>query len=309
MDHIKKFQNYTIEQFAEFHGQSFKNASKSTNKSFKQSLKRLEIIYNKKFEELELSFLYNAETTYDKLGTSDYSNNTLISTYTSILKILKLVDAPLNHYNKFLKVLNREGKKRDIDQLIDLDDKLKYLPKYQDIKTIIEKNIDDMFENIENIQFYEIKNLLVLSLFVLTIPMKLSNYLSMKIIYDTSSIKENLNYILDDDGIFTLVFKENTILITSERLNKLIKIWLDEFNSSKYLLIDNNIKQQKLGQKGIRIALSIGSKSILGSELTDIDLRSIFMKDLMKNDPNLKQKIMLSNLLGYQNLSKLEDHK
>ena len=309
MDHIKKFQNYTIEQFAEFHGLSFKNASKSTNKSFKQSLKRLEIIYNKKFEELELSFLYNAETTYDKLGTSDYSNNTLISTYTSILKILKLVDAPLNHYNKFLKVLNREGKKRDIDQLIDLDDKLKYLPKYQDIKTIIEKNIDDMFENIENIQFYEIKNLLVLSLFVLTIPMKLSNYLSMKIIYDTSSIKENLNYILDDDGIFTLVFKENTILITSERLNKLIKIWLDEFNSSKYLLIDNNIKQQKLGQKGIRIALSIGSKSILGSELTDIDLRSIFMKDLMKNDPNLKQKIMLSNLLGYQNLSKLEDHK
>jgi hypothetical protein len=63
-----------------------------------------------------------------------------------------------------------------------------------------------------------------------------------------------------------------------------------------------------MNTKDINISLSMSSKNLLGINLSAGDLRSIYMKYLMTLDPNFKQKIILSNIMGYQNISKLEKH-
>ena len=309
MDYIKKFNSYTVEQFSNFHDQSFSKSSTSTKKAMKGSLKRIEKIYGSPLQELELIFLKDPDETYNTLKSSKYSNNTQLQTFTNILKILKLVDAPLAHYNKFLKILNLEGKRREEEDNESLKEKLEFYPPYLDIKNLVENHINEMLNNIDNINFYEIKMLIVLSIFTLSVPMRTSNYLKMKIIYfKPEEDGQSNNYFVDDDSDYTFYYNHESIIINNIKLKKLIKLWLNEFNTSSYFLINNDMQTTPMNTKDINISLSMSSKNLLGVNLSAGDLRSIYMKYLMSLDPNFKQKIILSNIMGYQNISKLEKH-
>tara|TARA_R110000824_G_scaffold38811_3_gene118192 strand:- start:387 stop:1322 length:936 start_codon:yes stop_codon:yes gene_type:complete len=310
MDYIKKFNNYTVDQFSNFHDESFNQSSSSTKKAMKGSLKRIEKIWGKPLEELNLSFLKNADETYNILKASKYSSNTQLQTFTNILKILKLVDAPLAHYNKFLKVLNLEGKRREKEENDSLNTKLDYYPPYQDVKDIVESNIDALLNNSE-INFYEIKLLIVLSIFTLTIPMRISNYLNMKLIYDEDGAdfkKKNNAILIGNQDNYSFIFDGNKIDINNIKLKKLIRLWLSEFNTSGFFLINNNQLNFSMNSKDINVSLSISSKNILGVSLNASDFRSIYMKYLMSLDPHIKQKILLSNIMGYANINLLEKH-
>ena len=310
MDYIKKFNNYTVDQFSNFHDESFNQSSSSTKKAMKGSLKRIEKIWGKPLEELNLSFLKNADETYNILKASKYSSNTQLQTFTNILKILKLVDAPLAHYNKFLKVLNLEGKRREKEENDSLNNKLDYYPPYQDVKDIVESNIDALLNNSE-INFYEIKLLIVLSIFTLTIPMRISNYLNMKLIYDEDGAdfkKKNNAILIGNQDNYSFIFDGNKIDINNIKLKKLIRLWLSEFNTSGFFLINNNQLNFSMNSKDINVSLSISSKNILGVSLNASDFRSIYMKYLMSLDPHIKQKILLSNIMGYANINLLEKH-
>mgnify|MGYP003634893877 FL=1 len=309
MDHIKKFNNYTVEDFSKFHDESFSKSSPSTKKTMKGSLKRIEKIWDKPLEKLELIYLMDADDTYNYLKASKYSNNTQLQTFTNILKILKLVDAPLAHYNKFLRKLNLEGKRREEQENQSLTDKLKIYPPYSDIKNLVENHIDTMLNDLSNINFYEIKMLIVLSIFTLSVPMRTSNYIKMKIKYFTPDELDDSNYFIDDENdIYTFIYNHESIIVTNTKLKKLIKIWLHEFNTSSYFLINNDLSTNPMNTKDINMSLSMSSKNLLGINLSAGDLRSIYMKYLMTLDPNFKQKIILSNIMGYQNISKLEKH-
>ena len=63
-----------------------------------------------------------------------------------------------------------------------------------------------------------------------------------------------------------------------------------------------------MNSKDINVSLSISSKNILGVSLNASDFRSIYMKYLMSLDPHIKQKILLSNIMGYANINLLEKH-
>ena len=101
------FSNYTIDKFSELHNNTFQNSSTSTKSTFSQSLKRLEKVYDKPFNDLNLVFLKDPIELWERLEESKYSFNTSITTFTSVLKLLKMVDAPLNLYNKYLLLLKR----------------------------------------------------------------------------------------------------------------------------------------------------------------------------------------------------------
>jgi len=304
MEHLKKFFVYSVDDFDDFHRKSFTNASEATHKCFRQSLSRIEKIYDAKLPNLHLKFIDSPEELMKKLETSDYTRNTIINTFTHILKLLKLCDTPLNHYNKFLKVLNYHAVQRQNSIDEELKEKMEFLPKFDKLRDLLKENIDKIDEDTT---FSEMKHLLVLSLFVLTVPLKISEYTGMKINFIDDGKK--YLYIDPDTEEMTLVYKENRIKINDKALTKLLQEWITGYNNSNYLLIGNEESKKSMNNKDIRNSLSTASKDIFGISLSNSDLRHSYMKYLMDLDPDINQKIQLSKILGYKNTDRIDLHK
>jgi hypothetical protein len=304
MEHLKKFFLYTVDDFDQFHRKAFPNASEATHKCFRQSLSRIEKIYDKELPNLHLKFIDSPEELMKKLETSDYTRNTIINTFTHILKLLKLCDTPLNHYNKFLKVLNYHAVQRQNSIDEELKEKMEFLPPFDKLRDIVKDSINKIDEDAS---FTEMKHLLVLSLFVLTVPLKISEYTNMKI----SFIDEGTKYLYIDPDTeeMTLVFKDNRIKINDNSLIKLLQEWINGYNNSNYLLVGNEESKKSMNNKDIRNSLATASKDILGVSLSNSDLRHSYMKYLMDLDPDINQKIQLSKILGYKNTDRIDLHK
>jgi hypothetical protein len=304
MDYLKKFYPYTVKQFDEFHRKAFPNASKSTCYSFEQSLKRIEKIYDEPLPKLNLCFLKDPNELYNKLLESDYTENTIITTYTHVLKLLKLLDYPLNQYNKFLEILNYNSQKRQTRQEEELREKLEFLPDFQSLRNIIKARIKEVDFNL---QFSEMKHLVIISMLVLSIPMKPNNYLGLKFAWFSGN---GGNYLVhDDEENWEFVFKEQTIKIVDEDLKKILDIWHNGYNRSKYVLISNEDSKKPMTVKEIRNSISLATKDIFDIALTAMDLRNAYMKHLIELDPDMEQKIQISKILGYVNTDRLDLHK
>ena len=304
MEHLKKFFLYSVDDFDDFHRKSFTNASEATHKCFRQSLSRIEKIYDKKLEHMHLKFIDSPEDLMKKLETSDYTRNTIINTFTHVLKLLKLTDTPLHHYNKFLKVLNYHAVQRQNNIDEELKEKMSFLPPFDKLRELLKENINKIDEDTS---FFEMKHLLVLSLFVLTVPLKISEYANMKISFIDEGTK--YLYIVPETEEMTLVFKDNRIKITDKSLIKLLQEWINGYNNSNFLLIGNEESKKAMNNKDIRNSLSTASKDIFGISLSNSDLRHSYMKYLMDLDPDINQKIQLSKILGYKNTDRIDLHK
>ena len=305
MEYLKKFYPYTVDQFDEFHRKAFPNTSKSTCYCFYQSLKRIEKIYDKPLETLNLCFLDDPNDLYNKLLESDYSENTIITTYTHILKLLKLMDFPLHQYNKFLEILNHNSQKRQIRQEEELREKLEFLPDYQSLRNVIKARIKEVDFNL---QFSEMKQLLIMSFLVLSVPMKPNSYLNMKYSYYDPGGRGNW-IVMDEDENFELKFGESIIKVVDEDLKKIIDIWRNGYNPTKWVFISNEDSKKPMNVKEIRNSISIASKDIFDISLTAGDLRNAYMKHLIELDPDMEQKIAISKILGYKNNDKLDLRK
>jgi hypothetical protein len=305
-DYLKKFFSFKVEDFVEFHKQAYPHAHARTHKSFRESLRRIEKIYKKPLNELNLSFLNDAKETFDVLKATDYSHQTNISTFCNILKILKLLGIPVDEYNKFQNILNIEQKKNQMNREEDLKDKLEFLPSFSDMKDILRNKIDNLNESIS---FQDVKYLLILSMMVLSVPLKLLQYSKMvyKLIENDNI---NKNYILEDtNGDYFVKSGDISIKINDSHLKKLITLWINEFNTTKYFFIKIENARTGMNNKELRIALNNATKQYFGETLTNNDLRSLYMKNLMDLDPSFKEKVQLSELLGYKNTNTLELHK
>jgi integrase len=290
--------------FINKHFLTLRPPSAATHKCFRQSLSRIEKIYDNELPKLHLKFIESPEQLMKKLETSDYTRNTIINTFTHILKLLKLCDTPLHHYNKFLKVLNYHAVQRQINIDEELKEKMDFLPSFDKLREILKENIKNVDQSAS---FGEMKHLLILSLFVLTVPLKISEYTGMKINFIDDGNK--YLYIDPDTDDMTLVFKENRIKVTDESLKKILNEWITGYNNTNYLLIGNEESKKSMNNKDIRHSLAIASKDILGVSLSNSDLRHSYMKYLMDLDPDIKQKIQLSKILGYKNTDRIDLHK
>jgi len=305
MEYLKKFYPYTVDQFDNFHRKAFPNTSKSTCSSFRQSLLRIEKIYDKPFEKLNLCFLEDPNDLFNKLLESDYSENTIITTYTHILKLLKLMDFPLHQYNKFLEILNHNSQKRQLRQEEELREKLEFLPDFQSLRNVVKSRIKEVDFNL---QFSEMKQLLIMAMLVLSVPMKPNAYLGMKFSYYDP--EGNGNWIIsDEEENIELKFGEQYIKVVDEDLKKIIDIWKNGYNQTKFVFISNEDSKKPMTVKEIRNSISIASKDIFDISLTAGDLRNAYMKHLIELDPDMEQKIAISKILGYKNTEKLDLHK
>jgi len=224
-----------------------------------------------------------------------------------ILKILKMLGVPIDEYNKFQNILNLEAKKNQISREEDLKDKLEYLPNFEDMRELLREKIDNLNETST---FNDVKYLLILSMMVLSVPLKLMQYTKMTIVFVESESNYIKNFLLEDlHGNYYVKSGDISIKINDSHLIKLIKLWINEYNTTKHFFIQHEKAKTGMNNKELRIALNNGSKQYLGEALSNSEIRSLYMKNLMDLDPNFKEKVQISALLGYKNTNTLELHK
>ena len=118
------------------------------------------------------------------------------------------------------------------------------------------------------------------------------------------------NFLLEDiEGNYFVRSGDISIKINDKHLIKLIKLWINEFNTTKHFFIQHEDAKTGMNNKELRISLNNATKQYFGESLTNNDLRSLYMKHLMDLDPSFKEKIQLSELLGYKNTNVLDLHK
>lgn len=305
-DYLKKFLNYKVEDFDEFHRKAYPNANIRTLNNFKQALKRIEKIYDKPLEELHLSFLDDPKDLFLKLEASDYSHNTNITTFSQILKLLKIIDFPLNEYNKFQQILNLNMKQNTVKREKELKEKLGYLPTLDTLKDILKEKINEINDNTT---FDEMKYLTLLGILLLSIPLKLIQYSKMTIVFGKAESNYINNFLLEDlNGDYFIKSKDISVKIMDKDLIKLIQLWINEYNDTKHFFINNENSKTGMNNKDLRLALASATEKYFEANITNQEIRQIYMKHLMGLDPDFKQKFTLSHILGYKDTNVLELH-
>ena len=171
--------------------------------------------------------------------------------------------------------------------------------------------INEKINNInETTSFSDVRNLLLLTMKVLRVPLKLMQYTKMTIVFVNSDSNYIKNFLLEDiNGNYFVKSGDISIKINDKHLIKLIKLWINEYNDTKHFFIQNENSKTGMNNKQLGLALSIASKQYIGETLSNADIRSLYMKNLMDLDPSFKEKIQISALLGYKNNNTLELHK
>lgn len=303
MAYLKPFLNYTANDFDKYHRNAFKNASEKTHTGFLQSLKRIEKIFESKIENLNLTFIKDPKDLFLKLIQSSYAENTNLTTFTHMLKLLKIIDAPLQDYNNFQSVLNYHSSKREDKNEALMSEKISFLPEHETLKNIIENKINSLSDP----SFLEMKQLLIVAIMVLAPTLKISSYIRFKI--PMNSNHANSNIIIEEDGYYRLITNDLNLRINNMKLNGLLKKWINEYNPSNFLFIGSESSMRGMNCKDFRVAVSSATKSLFDFELNNNELKHIYMKYLLSLDPDLKQTIILSNILGYKNTNKMDTLK
>ena len=113
---LKNFIGFTIPDYVELCNKFYSKQSKYTITAFESSLKRIEKIYDKKLNELDLIYLIDVEDVIKHLDENSFSLNTKISTISTLSKCIKILDGPLSLQDKFVKKLNSLMTERNTEE-------------------------------------------------------------------------------------------------------------------------------------------------------------------------------------------------
>ena len=311
------FKTKTVEDLSTLHDMAFSSTSKATKTTFYQSLKRIEKLYNKPMGQIQLSFVNNPDEFLKIMDASKYSKNTALTTITNILKLLKMIDAPLMIYNKWLTILKVKTEERTKKDNLVLKEKLKVLMDWKDIKHMINSNISKYIDNTK-IPIDIFKNFLILALFTIQIPVRISNYVNMKVVEDDTYVDEKSNFLVINDDEYKFVFNnyrtshiigKKILFIQEPSLQYLIDKWLSHYNKeSNNLLVVSETNKRPMNAKQIAFALEESTDDIFGSPLTVDNLRASYMKHIADLDPNFQDKLDIANILGYSTTEVLDKH-
>tara|TARA_R100000654_G_scaffold12996_2_gene28270 strand:- start:6251 stop:7198 length:948 start_codon:yes stop_codon:yes gene_type:complete len=311
------FKIKTVEELSNLHDSAFQTSSKSTKTTFRQSLKRIEKIYNKPITSIGLHFVEKPKEFIKMLEASSYSDNTKLATVASILKLIKIIDAPLIIYNEWLAYLKEKtNEKNDLEDL-KLKKKLKVLVDYSSIKSIVE-NSASKYESNKEIPIDEFKNFLIVALFVLQIPVRVSNYVNMKVVDDIDFVDEKSNYLLLRDDEYLLIFNKyrtshimgtKEINIINPTIQFLIDKWLTEYNKDSTNFLIQSLKNKRpMNGRQISEAFKQGISKITGTDLSIENLRASYMKHILELDPDFQDKLDIAQIMGFSTTQVMDKH-
>ncbi len=304
------FVNFKKEELVALHNDAYPNASKSTSIVFQQALNRIEKIFKETIFETNMSFCKDADMLMKKLKETNYSTNTILTTYTQVLKILKILSAPLNLYNSYLKLLKEETQNNQAVQL-DMDiQKINGLLKFDEVK---DKYIKFMELN-KDLDFKELQSQIIFGLYLLQIPVRVGNYTNMKITELLDPPNQSFNYLQIYDQNYYFIFnkyktskilKQKTLPILDKNLIKLINRYL-KINETDLFLPTTKTSSKLMTSRDISKAVEYASFQVLGEIYNVGDLRKIYIADLMEKDPSLEDKIDIASIMGYVLLDNLD---
>ena len=320
MDIYRKYITYDVENFINLHNLSFLDASKSTKDTFSQSLKRIEKIYNKPLPELNVVFLRNATEFMKKLEESQYSANTVLTTYTQVLKILKMVDAPLHIYCQYVKLLKEKTSERDELDKLKIDISKDSLIPYSELQNKL-LSVADKYSETDD--FIELRNYLLLMIFVLQIPVRVSNFTKIKIakkLEETTDLNYNYLFISQKTNTMMFIFNKyrtvknigtKQLIINDDRLKEFINHYIELFEINHFLFpkdIETN-KNKSMIAKEINSSILLSTYKIYGKALTVEQIRASYMMNIASIDPDFETKIEIASIMGFSNTLKLEQYE
>ena len=301
----------TKENFAAVYMAGNKSTSAATKKTMVQSLNRIERLVGKPFELIEPKD-FKGDNLSEAMA-SKYSLNTQVATTLAIIRYLDLASKPRlqSYYQQKLSnlvttrnsvQLNQEQTEKEKENWVD----------YPALKAKVEEEVKTMLL-VEDASFVAIRNLVLLALFTLQPPCRISNYIGM-VKRKQSAIKTKLeslpkkhNYLVFDaeSGAHTFVYNNyktakhiGQVVAPVEHplLNELLKKFLAMGNGSKTLMVNKG--GDAMNQTRFTAALNAVSKQRLGKELSNNAYRHIYITWFLQSNPPLNEKIRVLRLCG-----------
>jgi|TARA_R100001440_G_scaffold3979_1_gene9357 hypothetical protein len=303
-----------MEDFLDKYQKSNGTKSKSTISTMKQNIIRIEKLLGKKIDDFNEKDFKNVNGLVDEI-TEKYTLNSSIQTLLGIIKFLTFGDFNNSLIEEYREVLNElviERNQEQLNQDYRKNEEENWID-YPDLRKQVEELVPDYLENKKAFSAY--RNFLILSLFTLIPPARISHYSNMEKRYKESmkikpeSLPKRKNYIIiNGDGTHTFVFNKYKTsktsgqvvhTIESEDLNKVLDKYFNDYNNDKKVksfLI--NVNGKEMSQENITNSQRSVTKKLLDKSISNNLFRHIYLTWFQSQNPSIEKKIRIGNLIG-----------
>jgi hypothetical protein len=305
--------NYSRKDFMTEYDKHHPKSPKPSRDAFEFSLKRIEKLYKKDLQKIKLDYLFQLDDFFKKIKDSGASFNTIYNTMMAIGKIARIIDPNLATINNIKKVFKLLKEKRDtlaLQQTKSVKESNDWIDHSKAIKILDEELNDYLFEPKTETDY---RNFMLLNLMLRELPTRLGNFHNVNIIEDEpldkiKDLSKDKNYIIanSDDDIYVFVFNKYktakyygtiTHLIDNPTNIELLKHYFETYDPITTFLCQSNNKA--LSQNAIGKGLSDISKKMFGKMLSVDMIRHIYITNFLKDNPKLKEKMILADLCGH----------
>lgn len=308
---LEFFYKYNLNDFTKLHDQVYQHQSKASKAIFKSTLTRIEKLYRKKLQDLDMEYCKDVNKFYDELNKTDYSENTKLQTISVIIKILRICDAPLSLINSYINFHKKKSNENAEIKKLEIQKENSLVPIFQDLQDNFIGVMDYYLE--PDRTYNEFLKYLILGIFTLQAPLRGSNYLNCKLILKKDIPDDTThNYLMLDKDNFTFIYntsRRGSVLpqrlnpVVNPELTKLLHHYVDKFyidNGNRWFL--KNFNGKEISNRVIENTIKEMSSLVFDKDLNIDDVRASYMKHIFLNEKNLLNNLEVLQLLGLQNI-------
>lgn len=299
----------SLKELLELHKKVYKNKSDITHITFRSTLSRLAKLYPE-LKEGDITFLNNSDEVLNKLQET-YKLNTVSSTISNIIKLIRIKKGKEELEGRYLELLSDLMERRDKTsnkQELTEEREDKFVS-FNELQQKLNETYDEYIDS--NKSFSDFRRYLLINLFVRNIPVRLGNYLNMKVIKKTKKNNEsfnnkNNNYLIikGDDYYFIFnkyktskTYNQKIVQIKNDKMKSLIKKWFSNYNKNpEYFLVNND--RTETNQKNLTSDLLNITKKLFNKSFSVDMIRSSYITYLYDTDPTLEIKEKVSHVMG-----------
>jgi len=316
----------STEDVIEFFKNENPDKSISTYTTMKYNIIRLQKITNTDIDDLTIDDFVPISSIMDEV--EKYALNTQIQTIMGIKLFLRFKEADtslITEYNDILKELCNSCKEA-IEKNEMTDNEKKNWIDYPILKQNFKNYFKEIFlESLKNesssgsdyIYYNHVRNILLLSLYILLPPTRIGNYQYMKIREkkkrDAKSLAKSYNYLMDNlDGSYELVFNKyktskyiGQISHNIEKdslLSQILQIYIlrraqfvNRLDNTAFLVAKD---KKAMSQTNITDTLKYISRKVIGKSISCNLFRHIYISDFSTLNKSIEEKKKVCNFIG-----------
>jgi hypothetical protein len=321
---LDKYSNFTIDGFLTIYDALFPaTTSRSSRLSFVSALRRIEAVYKSPLQKLNLTWINNKDDLITRMIEQDYSMNTILLTLNMIMKLLKMVDAPMSIVNGFgetIGAINKRNLQKSITQEFTAREAEQYVP-WEEIMQKVLSNSDFYLATpigvtpTSILDFNEYRNFLLLACYTLMpAPVRIGNFLNCQVILGyagASNMLLNNNYLVKTpNNEYIFVFNkyktahrlgQQITKIDSQLLTRLLNKYFnaENLNNKPIVFLPKEANGRiELIQSDVTLSLGSITKKYYNKSFSVDMLRHSFITWLLAQDPNLKLKMEVAADMG-----------